>query len=199
MTDERPPADTVQPPRRLPILARVAFLLVVVALVGGTVALTAIGHRREAPHTVCSLVGCTSAVAVEIDRTGLPAGAFKFAVCVGTQCHGGTAPETAGARAVCGDDATRPMSAVCLSTGGLERVLVDFQKSIIPGADNSLTVTVRVLTMSGSVLREHTISAIPERSQPNGPRCDPICYRVGLRESSAAVAQAPSSEVDPMR
>lgn len=111
MTDEQEAADTLSQPSRLPVRVQIALGLVIVAVVGGIAGLVRFSSTRGAPPTSCTLAGCSSAVAVEVDRTGLPA---TF-----------------------------------------------------------------------------------ERSQPNGPRCDPTCFHVGLREGAAGLSQAPIPDVDP--
>lgn len=138
-------------------------------LVGGL--LSACGLFMPTPlPLVCTAMGCESQVLFELDVDIAPGTSYSVQACVDAQC------EDAEIRVPAGGGAIGTVGNIVVSP--IDNVIA-FR---LHGADysGSHAVTLNLeLPDGGTVLVEQDVEF--ERSQPNGPRCEPVCWTATIR------------------
>lgn len=129
----------------------------------------------DGPFIACTLIGCESQVAFEIgDATDIVSGAtYEVEACIDGQCESATV-------------VVPPAQGAAIGAGVSGSLVLDPQQDIVTvrliGGDYSGMHTLS-LTLTGPDGQRTEIESDTEfeRSQPNGPGCEPVCWQATVR------------------
>lgn len=122
----------------------------------------------------CTLIGCESGVNFDLDDPLEPGQEFRASACVGDICReaSGTVPERG-----C---TTESDLVVCTPQSGG----TDIHLRLPDGTyDKTYDVRFELTSGSGETLAEADVPVDFQRSQPNGPDCDPVCWTASVPTS----------------
>jgi len=119
---------------------------------------------------MCTAVGCESGVLFTLEQDLLAETEYQVTACVDDRCAEGVLEVGPNA-----DGLDGPLSLVI---GDTDTVFYDLGEFELHGEHH---VTLRVLTADDELVVEWAGTAAFERSQPNGPSCEPTCWLAEVR------------------
>lgn len=127
----------------------------------------------DGPVLACTLIGCESQVVFEVGTDIVSGETYEVEACIDGLCESATV-------------AVPPAQGQAMGAGLSGSLMLDPQQDLVTlrlaGADYSGRHTVS-LTLAGpdGQLTEMAAETEFERSQPNGPGCEPVCWQAIVR------------------